>query len=512
MAYSKKSTDQTEYPDTSEMSGPKEYYKSTKPNPYLKGVQIMDMSKYVDDKTINVIDADTLAFQVASSVEEDYIEVYFKDKLVVECENVTKFKGGKRNGVIDEKSWLGNFNMKQVAKGKKEYAVEDFDIKRCKRLKHDNGCTIDGIEFNDTTEVAEYFIDSWIEAIKVQTEVKNVLPILGQGEVHRHLLPLPKPYKYGRAEERPILLKHIRQYILDRHKGKMATEGFEADEVVDLYGRVGYDAYKKTGKFKFIKSSPDKDAGNKESIWFNYDKSFNFKVPQPVMILPFKDCVGVVEPDGDKIRGVGLKHLCFQLLMGDSADKYGPRTYLPEDVRPNVKYGNTSFFKDFAPLKTQKEVLQKLVDKFMEWFPEGVAYKAYNGSIISEPDAEVEVYSQLNGEYTEFDTLGYMELLFSCAYMKEGSKDTRVLEDYLKQFDVDYKKAVNNRITEDTPLVEDEELEKIVHEAKAKIAEALAELEKKSGTKPVLVEKMGTVEEILNEVNDQLRSMFDTGA
>lgn len=492
MSYSRKSVDQSEYEDQSEQ-GRKGYYRSKKDNPYLKDSQILNIEDYVDENTINVIDCDTLPFQTASAVEDDYIEVVLKSagKKVKELSNITEFRG--RGKTLDPKSWLGNFNIIQEAKGLKTFAVEDFEIVPCKRLKHEKGATIDDIHFPDTLSVMKYYIDEWIIAIKTQTTINKILPVLGEGKVHRHDLLLPEPYKDGRAELRPLLLKEAREYILSEYGGKMARKGYEADEVVDALGKKGYEAYKKTGKFSHIKSSPDKDAGNKEGIWFNYDKSFTFKIPQPLMIKPATESVGEIALDKDKIRGVGLKHMCYQLLMGDSADHYHPRAYLPEEVKPKVKYGVVTFFNDFYALKTPKEVLQKTVDLFFEWFPEGVAYTAWNG------------------EEAEFDTLGYIELLFSCAYMKESVKDTTVFEDDLKVFDVDYKHIVSNRITDDTPLVEDDILKEIVHEIKTLVEDTLVTIEKKSGTKPVLVEQLQATEDALKEVNQKLRDMFVTG-
>lgn len=493
MSYSRKSDDQSEYEDQSEQ-GRKGYYRSDKDNPYLKDSQIKNLEDYVDENTVNVIDCDTLPFQTASSVEDDYIEVILKsaNKKVKELDNVTAFKGlGKK---VNPKSWLGNFNIMQEAKGLKTFEVEDFEIVPCKRLKHENGVTIDDIKFNNSQEVMEYYIDEWFIAIKTQTTINKILPVLGEGEVHRHELLLPEPYKHGRAELRPLLLKEARKYVMENYGGKMARKGYEADEVVDALGKKGYEAYKKTGIFSYIKSSPDKDAGNKEGMWFNYDKSWAFKIPQPYLIKPHNESVGEIALDKDKIRGVGLKHLCYQLIMGDSADHYHPRAYLPEELKPFIKggYGVTTFFKDFYSLETPKEVLQKTVDTFFAWFPEGIAYTAWNG------------------EEAEFDTLGYIELLFSCAYMKESVKDNTIFEDDLIKFGVDYQHIVKNRITHDTELVEENILKDIVHEAKALVEEALTGLEKKSGTKPVLVEQLENTEAQLKAVNEKLRSMFDT--
>ena len=76
---------------------------------------------------------------------------------------------------------------------------------------------------------------------------------------------------------------------------------------------------------------------------------------------------------------------------------------------------------------------------------------------------------------------------------------------------VDTSKVTNNVVTKDTPLVEEDVLKKIVHETKGLIEEALSEVEKKSGTKPVLVEKLENTEKLLKDINEKLRSMFQVG-
>ena len=73
------------------------------------------------------------------------------------------------------------------------------------------------------------------------------------------------------------------------------------------------------------------------------------------------------------------------------------------------------------------------------------------------------------------------------------------------------RKIVCNRITHDTPLVEDNILKEIVHDTKALVEEAMSELEQKTGTKPVLVAKLEKAEALLKEVTEKLRSMFSTG-
>lgn len=471
------------------------FIRSKQDNSILKDAQMSNYLECVDENTVNVIDADTIAFKVASSVEEDYIEVkHIKSGSVKEFRNVTEFRGaGRKPDSISPDSWLGNQNLKLEAKGKAPLSRDDFEVTPKKRLKHENGATVDNIKFSNSEEVMKYYLDQWVEAIKIQTGVYKILPVIGSGENHRHALPLPIRYKEGRVDlERPILLPVARKYLVDKYQAKEIVGGFEADEVVDSYGAKGYRAFKETGKFSFIKSSPDKDACNKEGLLFNYTKDFHFKYPQPWLIHPPQgnEGLGVIEVVKDKIAGTGLKHLCMQLLLGDSADGYGPRAYLPKDVRPKAQYGVKEFYKDFYPLNTQAACLEKVLVKYLEWFPEGVSY----------PD--------WSGEEKHFDTLTYLELMFSCVYMKVSKEDTTTFTSYLNAFGVDPTKAVNNNVRVATINSDGELVGKVILDVKTAISELQTLSGVKSGTKPVLVDTLKEINEKLAEIQTKLNEAY----
>jgi hypothetical protein len=425
------------------------FIRSKQDNKLLPELQVKDILSITTDDCVNCIDADTIPFKTASSVEEDYIEVVnIVTKETQEFKNVTEFKGNLRTaGAIKADSWLGTVNIKREAKGETPFVLADFTVTPKKRLKHENGCTIDGIKFDNSLEVCKYYIDQWIDAIKVQTQIPKVLIVLGSGLTHRHDLLLPHQYKSDRSEDRPLLLKEAREYILANYPSEMAQQredgvsrGLEADEVCDAYGFQGYLNYRKTGKFSTIKSAIDKDSHNLPSICFDYTKSFNFDNPQPWLIEHRDVNVGSIEIVKTSIKGFGLLHAVMQILLEDSADEYGSRKYLPEEMKKGISYGPVAFYKDFVNLTTAKEVLEKVVDIFYNWFPEGVRYTAWDGTEIDE------------------DTLSWLNKCFLCQYMRLKKDDPTEVMSWLDQYKIDYSKIINNHKPKTAALLADADL------------------------------------------------------
>lgn len=431
--------DEYDYDDTS--SGYK-FIRSKQDNSILLPLQIKDnFFDVVDENAVLWGDFDGIPFKCASSVEDDYIVVRLlkkedtTDKKLVfeetqEYKNKTEFKGATKGDKIGSGSVLYDKNIEREIAGLPPYTMADFEITPCKKLKHENGATIDGIKFENSLEVCKYYIDKWIEACLLQTRLKKVRPVLGSGITHRHSVLVPHQYKSERNEIRPILLKEARQHVIDNYDTVIAPPSFETDEVVDAVAARAYDHARATGtKIKVVKAATDKDAKSKRGVLFDWEKSFHFNNPQCWLIKDFDEDVGLLEMHKGSIKGAGSKFFAYQCLMSDTADEYSPRKYLPNDFTHYGKgYGDESFYKDFSPLKTSKEVWQKVVDKYYEWFPKGLKYTAWDGTEVVE------------------DTLSYLQKHFQLAYMLEGKDDKTTVVNLLDKFNVDYSKITNNHI------------------------------------------------------------------
>jgi hypothetical protein len=482
------SQDEHDYQDEAGKSSG--FIRSKKDNQLLPELQIKNIKDYVTEDCVNYIDADSIPFMTASSVEDDYIEVLNNiTGDVAEYKNITEFKGNLRTeGAIKADSKLGIINIKREAKGEAPFVLKDFTITPKKRLKHEKGCVIDGVEFKDSFEVCKYYIDQWIDAIKIQTQVPNVVVVTGSGLTHRHDLLLPHQYKSNRNEVRPLLLKQAREYMMSAYPSELAQQreegvsrGLEADEVVDAHGFEGYVHFRKHGKFNKIKSSLDKDSHNLPSICFDYTKSFHFDNPHPWLIEHRDVSVGKIELIKDKVKGVGLLHAAMQIILEDSADEYGSRKYLPNNMKGGISYGPVAFYKDFINLTTAKDILTKVVDIFYNWFPNGLQYTAWDGSEVDE------------------DTLSWLNKCFLCQYMRLKKDDNTQITNWLDQYGIDYSKIVGNNKPKLVPLVSDELLRSSLAEYSSTVESVMSLLSDKSGK---VADKSARLEEALKMLGD----------
>lgn len=391
-------------------------------NKYFTNIQVKDVKSLLTEDCVLYIDCDTIPFMAASLQDDNYIEVSHPEwNDVQEFKNKTEFKGASRTeGVINQNSWLGIENMKRVATGKLEYVLSDFTITQKKRLKFEESKCLKNIQ--------EY-IDDFIDSIKFQADCSNVFCYLGSGDNHRHLLKLPQIYKGNRNDqERPLLLKQAREYVLNNYPSELVVNR-EADDRIQQAGFEGWLHYKKTGKFNKFITLIDKDGYQAPCLLFSYNKNGPIWAhPNPVLINSTNEGVGEIEMVGSDCKCAGLLQICYQLCVGDSSDGYSPYLKFDKSMHPEKPYSDASFFKDFFPLKTPKECLQKVVDKFYDFFPKGLKYKAWD-----ETDMHI-------------DTLEWLSILFTCVYMLRAENDATNIKMLLDKFNVDYSKITNNHI------------------------------------------------------------------
>ena len=446
--------------------GTNTFIPSKQDNTLFKDLQVDNIRSLYTEDVMNHIDADSIAYKSADSVDESFIKVINlkEDDTDIEglflesgttFKNKTEFKGGARTeGKITSGSYLDILNVKREAEGIEPYTLDDFEIEPAKKLKYENGATIDGIKFKNSEEVLYYYMDQWIDCIKKQTGVENIKLYLGEGLTHRHSIKLPKRYKDDRKNLiRPLLLKEAREYLLKNYPSELAPEGYEADERVDAAAFKDYLNYRKTGRISGIKSSIDKDNWNTAGFSFNYTKAFHFKYPQIIKIDSTDLSVGTLEWSGDDLKGTGLLFTALQLCLEDAADGYGSRLHLPSEVYNDIQYGEKSFYKDFIHLDTPQKVLQKVVDLFYEWFPNGVKYTSWDGDDIDET------------------TIEWLQKCFQCVYMMRKEKDPTTIYDLLKRFKVDTSKVENNNLlTAPYKVVDEGYLEDIIGETRVLLA------------------------------------------
>jgi len=462
--------------------------RDTSDNPYFKDIQVTDIQDIVTEDCEFWWDFDTAIFQACSVQDDNYIKVIRKhDKHEEIFKNRTEWKGRlKKEGAISDTSKLGLTNIKRVAEGLEPYCLEDFEVEDIKVLK--DGCGLDNVKSK---------IKDLIESVKFQF---NILPTqklklqLGKGDAFRSLLPLPEPYKGNRDKQsRPTLLKKGREWLVEEMGAEVfeahGTENcLEADDVCSIAGQEGYQNFLKTNKFHKVQIGFDKDDWQGCCLYINYHlKGVKFKMPQAFLVQNTqRGGVGTLEMNGDDCKCSGLLQVAFQMCTGDSSDHYHPYLRFEKSVQPKGSYADISFYKDFLTLDTPQKVLQKVVDKYEEWFPKGLRYIDHSGKDI------------------HCDTMTWLNVIFLCVYMKRSYDDNLDFYKMCKVFKVDTSKVIDNHIEKKLPLASEENIRNTFEEVSTALESLQEVLSDTKGTKSALIERMEEVKLELSHLHETL--------
>jgi hypothetical protein len=208
---------------------------------------------------------------------------------------------------------------------------------------------------------------------------KKEIYISGEGNF-RDALPLPKKYKGGRADTlKPVLLEAAREYLV-KHQGAIPVNSREAD---DACAQRAFEGFK--SKQKIVQITNDKDSLGCDGWVFNPDN-----MEEPMLVHGLGK---LWIDDKGKVRGYGRKWKYTQWLYGDPVDFYSP-----QDIC-GLRYGEKSAYKDLVDLETDLECLQKVHDRYKEWYPEPVTYTCWEGK-----------------EHTK-DYLEIAQMYFDCVHM-----------------------------------------------------------------------------------------------
>lgn len=309
-------------------------------------------------ETIVLVDGDVLAFRASAGIEERSILVtHLPTGIEKTFTNRTEFK--KR---LQEKYAEG---WKQKTP---EYEISD-------------------VQAAEDVSYACHIVKSRLAKLKDIFAADRIEVYLDGGNNFREKLPLPKRYKGNREGMlRPLHLQAVKDYML-KYQNALTVDGVETDDVVNIR------AYQELRKGnRAIIASNDKDTLQSEGIIFydyTQDAPTAFLIPE----------LGELHKEGNEIKGCGFKFFAFQLLFGDPVDNYSPT-----DVC-NVRYGKTSAFNDLKDLTSSKDICEKVVAKYREWYPSPVVYQSWTGATITA------------------DWRGMLDLYFKCAYMQRDWDD-----------------------------------------------------------------------------------------
>lgn len=336
-------------------------------------------------------DFDFIIFEAVSVAQRTFITVTHNPTgKVMEFENRTELWGDFRK---KEGGWVG---MRNKLSGNDYYKAEDFTVVDGAELRPFRVKGKDGAPdtFKSPSDGAKEIIDDKISMICAQLKCGNYFGYTGTGEVFRHSLATLLPYKGNREDlVTPILLKEMKQYVIDHHNAVMVT-GIEADDACSMANVKAYKAWIAGGKKdadKLIGVAIDKDAKQTEGWHFNPGKD-----SAPRLIEGFGS---LWLTDKGDVDGCGRMWLYYQVACGDSTDNYKSNCF------SDKKYASKGAFKDIGDSKTDKEAFRALVEVFQKLYPQKKTVITFRGEI-------------------EIDALYVMQEMFNMAMMlrHEGDK------------------------------------------------------------------------------------------
>lgn len=315
------------------------------------------------DESVCVIDGDLISFKAAAACETRFI-------------NVKHTKSGK------VKQFPNRTNFKEWLKENTKWQALDFTI--------EDDRTVDPVE--NCLHTIKVMLDKIHKASKCK---KMIVVVQGDGNF-RDNIPLPTKYKGGRQDTlRPALLPDARNYLIKKYKAELA-HGRESDDVLASYAYKGF----KEGK-RIVQCTIDKDARQCEGWLFDWEK-----MEEPEYISGIGD---LYLDDKGKLKGNGRKWLYYQATVGDPSDSYNPSQIAGK------KYGEKTFYKDFATLTTDKECWEKMVEIYKGWYPDTVKFTNWEGN-----EQECEYYH-------------IMQMYFDCAFMQRWEGDRIQVKDVLEK-------------------------------------------------------------------------------
>ena len=320
-------------------------------------------------KVIALIDLDTPVYKAAAAVEERGIIVTHSP-----------------TGV--QKSFGTRTEFKDLLKSKDKIdKLSEYEIQDTQEAEPvENACRV----LNNHIQI---ILDSfWCDEVVYMMSGKTNF---------RNDLPLPTKYKSNRVALKPLLLKQVQTFAWKKYKA-IVTQNEEPD---DMQVWMGYEILKRGG-------IPILVTGDKDSKAYSGLSLFNPDKPEDgVQVIP--DLGSIWEDEKGKVRALGMKQYGLQQLIGDSIDGFKPTELC------GIKFGEKSALKLLEPCKTEKEVLEVVVQQYQKWYPESFEYTAWDGKKI------------------ESDWKHMLGLFHKCCRMKETKDDPLIAYDFYKRYGVE---------------------------------------------------------------------------
>lgn len=321
-----------------------------------------------------VYDIDFLIFEAVSVAEERFISAtHVPTGRKMEFANKTALWGEWRK---KQGGWCAEENKKL---GNDYWKAEDFEViegQRPRPFKIKGVCEFSG----EPDATKDYFITPWegakkiiddkIKAICKKLGTENYVAFTGTGDVFRHDLSTILKYKDRDEIMKPLLLKKMKDYVLDRHSTTL-VENLEADDWVALTVLEGYNKWVKNGKKDediVIGIAEDKDSKQTSGFWYNPNKD-----TKPRLIEGFGK---LWINSKDEVDGCGRIWLYQQTLSSDKADNYAANSATTK------RWGEKNSYELLKNCTTDKQAFEALVQGYKTLYPQPKKITGWRGDEI----------------------------------------------------------------------------------------------------------------------------------
>lgn len=295
------------------------------------------------------VDADTILYQSAVKLQENYILVtHKKSGSQKEFKGVQAFYGRKKTR---DGGWIGEMNEQRAEKGLPLFTVDDFDIEQCARVIESPDPALSIIEYGLQQ------VDFKVGEIKKVMDAEDYRLWIGGNGNYRYDVAHILPYKGGRTDK-PLLYAELKEALLNKYNKRANTvpDGWEVDDYVSMMGWKSYSEFLKTGEHIYVIAYVDKDLKSIPCPNFNYLKCEE----------------GISTPDIFECAA----HFAMQCLAGDkSVDNIQGLPNVSKEFAQKYKVtqrgvGKATAEKILEGCTTPKELYERVVEAYKSYYGE----------------------------------------------------------------------------------------------------------------------------------------------
>lgn len=327
-----------------------------------------------------VIDLDPIKYAVSSVSEKKTIKVVHR-------------VSGDEYDCKTRTEWYGHYKKKA---GGKLAEINKTLSDDCKQLPED--FDIIDIVTPEPLSFALHTAKAFTDDILKTCGCKTYSALIGSGDSWRVEASTLLKYKGNRAHVvKPYHYDAVVNYLVQKYKAEVVTD-------IEVDDRLVMDTWGKPGTFSVAR---EKDIYSSAMHFFDYS--------HPGKGIQNGNQFGELYlNDKGEVKGIGRKHLLFQVCSLDSSDNY------QANVFSDIKWGPKSAYDALNSCKNDKELFQAAYDVFKHLYPKPKVVQGWRGNDI------------------EIDALYVMQECLTMAHMLRAANDKIVLTTVLDKLGIEY--------------------------------------------------------------------------